>query len=203
MKAWKIGGTVILAILIAMVALARQEIRHGFSARSEPSWIETAVARKARKLALPSQYQTLKNPFSMSPENVRAGMEHFADHCAICHANDGSGDTPFGKNLYPRPPDMRRAETQGKPDGELYYTIHNGVRLSGMPAFGEEHGTSDADTWKLVLFIRHLPQLTADKLKEMEDLNPKTDEERREESDEQKFLQGENPQSMKDESYHH
>jgi mono/diheme cytochrome c family protein len=93
----------------------------------------------------------LQNPFAMSPENLRAGMEHFADHCAICHANDGSGDTLFGKNLYPKPPDMRSAETQSKPDGELYYTIQNGVRLTGMPAFGEDQGTADADTWKLVL----------------------------------------------------
>jgi len=202
-RAWKAAVVLLVGAVAAVVFYTRQELHRGFSTRSEPSSIETLLARTARKMALPSQYQTLKNPFPMSPENVRAGMEHFADHCAICHANDGSGDTPFGKNLYPKPPDMRRAETQGKPDGELYYTIQNGVRLSGMPAFREDHGTPDADTWKLVLFIRHLPQLASDELKEMENLNPKTDEERREESEEQKFLRGENPQSMKHEAHHH
>jgi mono/diheme cytochrome c family protein len=50
-------------------------------------------------------------------------MEHFADHCATCHAYDGSGDTSFGEGLYPKPPDMRKKETQNKSDGELYYTI--------------------------------------------------------------------------------
>ena len=44
-------------------------------------------------------------------------------------------------------------------DGELYYTIKNGVRLSGMPAFGDP-GDDDVDGWKLVTFIRHLPHLT-------------------------------------------
>jgi mono/diheme cytochrome c family protein len=202
-KAWRITGVLLITAIAAVVVYAWHEARRGFSARQEPSAIETILAKTARNMALPSEYQKLRNPFPMSPENLRAGMEHFADHCAICHANDGSGDTPFGKNLYPKPPDMRTAETQHKSDGELYYTIQNGVRLSGMPAFGEAHGTADADTWKLVLFIRHLPKLTNDQLKEMEVLNPKTDEERREESEEQNFLQGKNPQSISKEFHHH
>src|ERR1700730_2133555 len=123
-------------------------------------------------MAVPSEYRQLRNPFSGSPENVQAGMEHFSDHCATCHANDGGGDTLFGKGLYPKPPDMRTAETQNKSDGELYYTIENGVRLSGMPAFGpasallsgKNQGTGDAETWKLVLFIRRLPQITSEEL---------------------------------------
>lgn len=99
--------------------------------------------------------------------------------------------------MYPKPPDMRRAETQGKSDGALYYTIQNGIRLSGMPAFGQEHGTGETDTWKLVLSIRHLPKLTSDELQEMEQLNPKTEMERQEEQDEEQFLNGEQPPKAK------
>jgi mono/diheme cytochrome c family protein len=66
---------------------------------------------------------------------------------------------------------MRAAGTQNKSDGELYYTIANGVRLSGMPAFSEAH--SGAQAWHLILFIRHLPQITAEELNEMKGLNPK------------------------------
>ena len=89
-------------------------------------------------------------------------------------------------------------------DGELYFTIENGVRLSGMPAFGEEHTVGgDADTWKLVLFIRHLPNLTADELQRMKQLNPKTEEERREEKQEEDFLRGDNPQTQGNQSHQH
>lgn len=203
MKAWKITGALLFATIASVVVYAWHEVRRGFSARQVPSTIETMLAKTARNMALPSEYQKLQNPFPISRENLRAGMEHFADHCAICHANDGSGETLFGKNLYPKPPDMRTAETQTKSDGGLYYTIQNGVRLSGMPAFGEAHGTADADTWKLVLFIRHLPKLTNDQLKEMEVLNPKTDEERREETEEQNFLQGNSPQTTSKGFHHH
>jgi mono/diheme cytochrome c family protein len=73
-------------------------IRRGFSARDNPSTIETLIATTARQLAVPSQYRQFRNPLSSSSD-LHAGMEHFADHCATCHANDGSGDTSFGKGL--------------------------------------------------------------------------------------------------------
>ena len=75
-------------------------------------------------------------------------MEHFSDHCATCHSNDGGGQTFFGKGLYPKPPDLRAAGSQNKSDGELYYTMQNGVRLSAMPAFSEVHTAEK--TWRLV-----------------------------------------------------
>ena len=166
--------------------------------------IEKLAAITARKTAIPSSYRQLRNPFSASPENVQAGMEHFSDHCATCHANDGGGDTLFGKGLYPKPPDMRTAETQNKSDGELYYTIENGVRLSGMPAFGEEHSVGgDTDTWHLVLFIRHLPQITSEEVDEMKGLNPKTEADRAEEQQEQEFLNGGEPSQNVGETHHH
>jgi mono/diheme cytochrome c family protein len=162
------------------------------------------VAKTARKMAVPSSYQKLQNPFPASPVNIRVAMGHFADHCATCHANDGSGDTLFGRGLYPKPPDMRLPETHDKSDGELYYTIENGVRLSGMPPFGEAHGPdTDADSWKLVLFIRHMPKLTAAELAQMEQLNPKTEEQRQEEKDEEEFLHGADRHEQSNKSHHH
>jgi hypothetical protein len=60
-----------------------------------------------------------------------------------------------------------------------------------MPAFGEEHARAgDMETWNLALFIRHLPEQTAEELKQMEQLTPKTEKERLEEDKEQNFLHG-------------
>jgi hypothetical protein len=77
----------------------------------------------------------------------------------------------YGKGLYPKPPDLRLAETQKLSDGELFWIIENGIRFTGMPAFGGSHGSQD--DWKLVLFLRHLPQLTMEERVEMERDNPK------------------------------
>ena len=204
MKLWKTVLFVLLAIVVITMEYAIALVRRGFSARGTPSAVEKVVATTARKLAVPSEYRQLRSPLSASPETVGAGMEHFADHCAICHANDGSGNTMFGKGMYPKPPNMRTDGTQSMSDGELYYTIENGVRLSGMPAFGEEHSVGgDADTWKLVLFIRHLPDLTANELQRMTQLNPKSEEERQEEKQEDDFLRGDNPQDQRNQSHPH
>ena len=172
MKPWKVVSLILFVLAVVVAGYALTLVRRGFSALATPSAIEDLAATTARKMAVPSTYRQLRNPIKPSTENIRAGMEHFSDHCATCHANDGGGQTFFGKGLYPKPPDLRAAGTQNKSDGELYYTIENGVRLSGMPAFGEAH--TAAETWRLVLFIRHLPQITPEELNEMKALNPKS-----------------------------
>src|SRR5262247_576210 len=130
--------------------------KQGFSAREKPSGIEAFLARKARGLATPAEAKALKNPLPSTPLGIAEGRDHFADHCAVCHANNGSGNTQINAGLYPPAPDMRLAQTQDLTDGELFYIIKNGVRFTGMPGWGGE----DEDNWKLVLFIRHLPQLS-------------------------------------------
>jgi mono/diheme cytochrome c family protein len=164
----------------------------GFSARDEPSRIETVVATQFRKLAMPSEARDRKNPVAASPEAIEAGLAHFADHCATCHANNGSGDTEIGRNLYPKAPDMRKAPTQDLTDGELFYIIENGVRLTGMPAWGSNPPTAEGEelTWQLVRFIRHLPKLTPEDIARMEDLNPKSPDEWREAQEASDFLEG-------------
>lgn len=185
MKALALWSAVILVLVIVIVGVT--VIRHGFSARESPSRIETFVARSARSMAVPARAKRMKNPIPNTAENLAEARAHWADHCAICHANNGGGNATIGQNLYPKAPDMRQPSTQNMTDGELYYTIQNGIRLSGMPAWGQP-GENDEDSWKLVHFIRHLPQLMPEEEREMERLNPKGPEERQEQQEEEQFL---------------
>jgi mono/diheme cytochrome c family protein len=191
----------LIAAVLAIVFVAYSFLHNGVSAKATPSPIEVMMARKARHMALPSAARALANPVAASEENLRDGRLHFADHCAICHGNDGSCDTMMGSGLYPKPPDLRLADTQKLSDGELFWIIENGVRFTGMPAFSSRH-SSQEDSWKLVLFIRHLPQLTTDERIEMEQYNPKGPDDREEEEKEDDFLNGATP-APKPESHHH
>jgi len=191
MRRNRVVWLLVLVAVMLVLAGAVAAVRDGFSARDQPSKLESYVARTARKLAVPSKARSEKNPFGASPEVMAEARAHFADHCAICHANNGSGNTEIGQNLYPKAPDMRLPQTQSLTDGEIYYTIHNGIRLTGMPASGTEG--KDEDSWKLVLFIRHLPQLTHEEEREMEALNPKGPGEKQEELDEEQFLNEDQP----------
>jgi mono/diheme cytochrome c family protein len=165
----------------------------GFSALQQPSALEEFSASVARDVAMPRNARELRNSEPNTPDVIGAGREHWADHCAVCHANDGSGDTEMGSHMYPRAPDMRQERTQKLTDGEMFFIIENGIRLSGMP--GWHTAGQEQDSWKLVHFIRHLKQLTPEELNEMEKLNPKGPEDRREEQQEQEFLNGGQPPS--------
>jgi mono/diheme cytochrome c family protein len=181
-----------LAFLFLLVMVAGLFVvqGRGFSARPEPSWIEARLALFMRGWLTPSTYQGLQNPVSNTQENFVAAREHFADHCASCHGNDGSGNTEMGRNLYPKAPDMRLPRTQNLSDGEIFYIIENGVRLTGMPAWGTGTSEGEEASWTLVHFIRHLPSITDEEVEQMKALNPKSPEEWREEEEARKFLEG-------------
>ena len=199
------GNTVLLIALMAValaIVAAASLLHNGLSSRATPTFLEAMLARNARHMAIPAGARKQQNPIPASPDNLRDARLHFADHCAICHGNEGTGDTPIGKGLYPKPPDLRAEETQKLSDGELFWIIENGVRFTGMPAFGGSHG-SEEDSWKLVRFIRHLPQLSADERMEMQRYNPKGPEDRAEENEEEDFLRGAPVQQKPESSHHH
>ena len=195
---------VVVAMLSVIVAVAASLLHDGLSARAKPTQIETVIARNARHLAIPANARLTQNPVLASVEDLRDARLHFADHCAICHGNDGAGDTVIGSGLYPKPPDLRLPQTQNLTDGELFWIIENGVRFTGMPAFasGSEHGDTQ-DSWKLVHFIRHLPHLTATERIEMERYNPKGPDDGGEEQQENDFLNGATPRRKPESQDHH
>ena len=176
---------VLIVVALGFVGVFRI-VSRGISARGQPGRVETVVARTLRHLAIPRSARELKNPVARTPEVIAEGMAHFADHCAGCHANNGSGDTEVGRGLYPKPPDMRLNETQSLTDGELFYIIENGVRFTGMPAWstGNEEGTHG--TWHLVHFIRELPRVTSEQIEQMKKMNPRSPDELREEQEQEK-----------------
>jgi mono/diheme cytochrome c family protein len=196
---WFVFG-VLTACIAAVVTLLVGA--GGFSARQQPSGLEQWLARQARSAAMPRDARALKNPVADSAEVLAEARAHWADHCAVCHGANGSGDTPMGKHTWPPAPDMREAATQQMPDGELFYVIQNGVRFTAMPAWGTGSGHDAEDSWKLVHFIRHLPQLTAAEKTEVEKLTPKSPGEIKEEQEEEKFLKGETDEPQVHQHHH-
>jgi mono/diheme cytochrome c family protein len=203
---WFLLGVLLLPglVLIAGVIVANQV--RGFSTREPPTFVEQWLARAARSAAVPAAAKTHANPVPDIVEVISEARAHWADHCALCHANDGSGDTEMGRQMYPPAPDMRQAATQRLSDGELFYIIQNGIRLTGMPSWGSGSSHDEEASWKLVRFIRHLPHLTMEERKQMEKLNPKGPDDRLEEEQEEKFLRGEGtdvPPTQDQHQHHH
>jgi mono/diheme cytochrome c family protein len=173
-----VGRIIVAALLVlaaTVVAGGVYVVRTGLKAQPAPGALETRVARTIRSFAIPREVKARSNPIGTSAEELTPGLEHFARYCAMCHGNDGSGQgSAIGHGLFPKPPDMRAAATQSLTDGEIFYIIENGVRFTGMPAFGtgKPNPAGEKQTWQLVRFIRYLPLLSPEEINWMISLNP-------------------------------
>jgi mono/diheme cytochrome c family protein len=164
-----IAGFVIVVLVAAVLVRGT-----GISSRRNSFPGEERLARTAWRYLVPSDVRSAANPVPDTPETRQAGLEHFADHCAACHASTGSGETAIGRNVYPPVRDLRGGRSQDLTDGELFYAIEQGIPWTAMPAWGNGTPEGVRSSWELVRFIRHLPSLTADELTAMERLNPKS-----------------------------
>ena len=195
-------GATVLVLGIAGGIAGTLTLRDAFSARNRVLPGEAKVARILRGWSVPAAARDRTNPITMTPEVMMEARAHFADHCAQCHGNDGGGKGEMGQQTYPPSPDLRDRETQDMSDGEIFYWIQNGVRLTAMPAWGEA-GHDEEASWKLVGFIRRLPSLTTEDIAAMEYLNPKSPEEWIEQQREASFLGGADDPAPSPPAQHH
>jgi mono/diheme cytochrome c family protein len=189
---WSVG--MVLVGLVVLVVMLRGS---GISAKREAWPLEQRMAKAGWRFFIPRNVRDAANPVPGTLESLREGLEHFADHCAVCHGNDGSGDTMIGRRTFPPAPDMRAARTQNLTDGELFYAIERGIPWTAMPAWETGTPEGELESWKLVGFIRHLRSLTPAELTEMEKLNPKSAAEQARDREIEDFLRGSAPPTPK------
>lgn len=106
---------------------------------------------------------------------VMDGFRHYRKMCVGCHLAPGINSTEIRKGLMPEPPKLQKAVEEWKP-AELFWVIKNGVKMTGMPAWGPSH--SDQKIWGIVAFLEKLPHMTAEQYKEMDKMaGPDEDDE--------------------------
>ena len=194
-KGWKfplaievVAASLVLAAVVG-ACLFMRAIHYGFSAHDEPMAMEAMMAGRMRTWSVPGDMHKMTNPIPLTPDVLHEAESHFADHCATCHGNDGKGKTEMGQHMYPKAPDMTLPATQSLSDGELFATIENGVRMTGMPGWGNGTAESAYGSWTLVHFIRHLPTLTPAEVENMKKMNPMSPGEMKEQQSEDSFLE--------------
>ncbi len=156
-----LAGLSASAALLVLVLLPRMN----WSAARRPSGLETRLANQIRERWIEIHASDQKNPLAATPENLAAGRRVYDEHCAVCHGRDGSGENAFHADFYPPVARLTRS-TQQMSDAEIYFVVTDGIALSGMPAFGAGHRPEEV--WKLILWLRHLPDLTTTARNEIE-----------------------------------
>jgi mono/diheme cytochrome c family protein len=153
MKCALITLSFVFALVIAGALLAMSQF--SLSAMPEPGNIETYLATRAKHIFVRRGSREAIPP---APSNVKASIEEgeqlFGTECAACHGLDGHKPTDAGRWMYPRAADLTSREVQQFSDRELFWIVKNGIRLSGMPAFGKVETAENI--WNLVRYVRTL-----------------------------------------------
>ena len=131
-----------------------------FSASTPPGRLEQRLATFALNRSIERHAPKGTNPLARSSAAVAAGLALFRTHCVDCHGAPGADPTEGGASLNPPAPGLTLARVQARSDGELQWIVSNGIRMTGMPAFGASR--SEEEVWQLVAALRRLPQLSSE-----------------------------------------
>lgn len=150
-----------LAAVVALFIVVGLGLRSGcvdVSATAVPSGLEERLADYVVDHSVARRAPKGPNPVPGTPEVLARGLAEYREHCLVCHGAPGLRPSGIARGLNPEAPDLAGADAQGASDGVLFQVISAGIRMSGMPAFSKSE--SPETLWKLVAFIRHLPNLT-------------------------------------------
>ena len=144
---WMLAGAFALCIVVGVGCGVFLKTRaNGFSARCSQAFLKVGSLDKPAPWHCQPMRKHAQIPSGTHQEVLAAARAHWADHCAACHSNNGSGDSEMGKHMYPPAPDMRQADTQNLTDGELFYIIQNGIRLTDDASWGGGVGHDKQDS---------------------------------------------------------
>lgn len=101
-----------------------------------------------------SRSANIRAPEDFTPETVSAGAGRYAEMCAHCHGGPGAEPAGWSRGMRPEPPHLWRAASEWESQ-EVFWLVKNGVKMSGMPAFGPDH--DDAAIWEITAFVKELP----------------------------------------------
>jgi mono/diheme cytochrome c family protein len=147
---------ILVTLLVPVLLLTMGAINMG--ADVKPGLIERTLAPWVRDRSVAKRAPKEKNPYAGDLAAIATGLDHYRENCLMCHGARDVAGAELSKGLNPPAPSLDK-EVNDTPDGELFWVIKHGIRMTPMPAFGPTH--TDEEIWHTVAFIRHLPDLTA------------------------------------------
>lgn len=158
------------AVILALACIAAL-IVYAYSgfydvAASEPDsaamrWLLVTV----RNRSIEHRAAGIEVPPLDDPKLVQEGFEHYHEMCTGCHLAPGMESSEMRQGLNPQPPVLAKVVPHTSP-ARLFWVIKNGVKMSGMPAWGTSH--SDQMIWAMVAFLEKLPDMTPAEYQAME-----------------------------------
>jgi mono/diheme cytochrome c family protein len=156
------------AAVVVLFALAGAVLVYSgayYVGADQPHWSMTSwLLNQARDRSIRGHASGIAVPAGLDePVRIVAGVTHYTEHCAVCHGAPGVERGDIAEGLYPRPPNLADAARYYTP-GELFWIVKHGIRMTGMPAWGDH---SDDEIWATVALIEKLPGMTGQEYVEL------------------------------------
>jgi mono/diheme cytochrome c family protein len=152
-----VAGTLITALLGAYLFISWGGMPA--NADAKPSWLEQWAARKSLHATIEREASGLSNPVEATDENIVAGVKLYAAHCAVCHGSSDAKPSSIAKGLFQKAPQLAKHGVEDDPEGETYWKIDHGIRLTGMPSY--RASLSERQVWQIALFLKRMDALPA------------------------------------------
>lgn len=149
------AATAVAALLGAYALIALGGVPA--NADAEPPALEKWAARKSLRAAVARESAALVPPIPADDANLTAGVKVYAENCAVCHGAADGAASNVAKGLYQRAPQLARHGVDDDPEGETYWKVRHGIRMTGMPSYRAT--LSETQLWQVALFLKHMPDL--------------------------------------------
>ena len=100
----------------------------------------------------------IKVPDLNNPAMIKEGFAHYKEMCQGCHGGPGQEETELAKGLNPPAPDLSESGQEMSAE-ELFWVTKNGIKMTGMPAWGKTH--PDSKIWAIVAAVKRLHETSA------------------------------------------
>lgn len=119
---------------------------------------EQMVANMAIAASVKSS-RDLKSPLPANDDTLKAGADVYNGNCAMCHGAFQQPKPDLAKYMFPPPPQLLADEKMTEdPEGQVYWIVTNGIRMTGMPAFDKI--IDQNRRWQVTLLITHADKLS-------------------------------------------
>lgn len=153
----------IILILILMIFLTAAVFFfvisgwYNISANSEHNELTMKLIETTKDRSIHHHARDIVQPDLQDSSMLLTGFIHYDSLCLPCHGAIGISRERFALGMYPLPPELVE-ETDEWSLSELFWITKNGIKFTGMPAFGDL--VSDQHIWSLVAFMQNLPGMS-------------------------------------------
>jgi len=159
-KSFLLGVVLTIAAIVVALYFIITTGTISAGADSGPLPLERWASHASLHAALTQEAPKEQNPVALSDQNLIAGIQLYAQHCAICHgtAQGDASASGVAKGEYPRPPQLATDGVEDDPEGVTYWKLDHGIRWTGMPSWKDT--LSEQQMWTLALFLKHMDKLS-------------------------------------------